>query len=478
MTVNTVCALEMEMQSTETASALPQAVADEMARTISQLWGQLTEVAGDIATVTNEFKHQADRFGGLKNAAEDLSRTNAVISTSAGEAHQASEKASEITHHSTTNLKTAESDIRALVESVNSIEQRLKGLSSSLSRITKVSTEIEAIARQTRLLALNATIEAARAGEMGKGFVVVANEVKSLAAQTSQATSLITDTLSELSNLSAQLTQESVTSRERATRVLASTEELVSSVGEVNGKIVEVDRHIAGIADTTSHCDEDRALMSQAILDISSDMGKESHHLASASERLDKLLAGSEELIDLVVGTGLAAPETPYVQIAKATAEMIANRFEKAVAEHEITLGELFDDAYQEIAGSNPKQVKTRFTDFADRILPEFQEPVIARDPKILFCAAVDRNGYLPTHNKKYSHPQGNDPVWNAANCRNRRIFNDPTGIASAKNTKPFFLKTYKRDMGGGKLVMCKECSAPIMVQGRHWGGLRIAFLL
>ncbi|TAN58945.1 MAG: methyl-accepting chemotaxis protein [Rhodospirillales bacterium] len=468
----------MEMVSTQESASLPQAAAEQMARNVSQLWGQLTEVAGDIATVTKEFKHQAERFGGLKTAAEDLSRTNATIGSLAGEAHQVSETATQITGQSAETLKTAEADIRALVESVNRIEERLKGLGSSLARVTKVSTEIETIARQTRLLALNATIEAARAGDMGKGFAVVASEVKTLAAQTSQATSLIADTLADLSQLSEQLGVESSTSRDRATRVLSSTEALVASVGDVRGKFVEVDRHIAGIADTTKHCDQDRTVMSSAILDISNDMGQESHHLASASQRLDGLLAGSEDLMSLVVGQGLPAPETPYVQIVRATAEVISKRFEEAIARGDISQGDLFDEAYQEIPGTNPKQMKTRFADFTDRVLPEIQEPILGRDANILFAAAVDRNGYLPTHNRKYSQPQGQDPVWNTANCRNRRIFNDPAGLASARNTKPFLIKTYKRDMGGGRLVMCKECSAPIMVQGRHWGGFRMAFLL
>lgn len=57
-----------------------------------------------------------------------------------------------------------------------------------------------------------------------------------------------------------------------------------------------------------------------------------------------------------------------------------------------------------------------------------------------------------------------------------RRIFNDRTGLASARNKKPFLLQTYRRDMGGGQFVMLKEASAPIMVQGRHWGGLRLAY--
>jgi methyl-accepting chemotaxis protein len=88
----------------------------------------------------------------------------------------------------------------------------------------------------------------------------------------------------------------------------------------------------------------------------------------------------------------------------------------------------------------------------------------------------VDRNGYLPTHNRKYSQPQGADPVWNNANCRNRRIFNDRTGLRAGRNTEPFLLQTYRRDMGGGQFVMMKDISAPIIVQGRHWGGLRIGY--
>ena len=63
-----------------------------------------------------------------------------------------------------------------------------------------------------------------------------------------------------------------------------------------------------------------------------------------------------------------------------------------------------------------------------------------------------------------------------AANSRYRRIFNDRTGLASSRNAKPFLLQTYRRDMGGGKFVLMKEAAAPITVDGRHWGGMRLAF--
>jgi methyl-accepting chemotaxis protein len=62
------------------------------------------------------------------------------------------------------------------------------------------------------------------------------------------------------------------------------------------------------------------------------------------------------------------------------------------------------------------------------------------------------------------------------ANCRNRRIFDDRVGLKAGRNTGPFLMQVYRRDMGGGDFVMMKDLSAPITVGGRHWGGLRMAF--
>ena len=101
---------------------------------------------------------------------------------------------------------------------------------------------------------------------------------------------------------------------------------------------------------------------------------------------------------------------------------------------------------------------------------------MLAFDPRVVFCAAVDRNGYLPTHNAKFSQPQGRDPAWNMANSRNRRIFDDRVGLSAGRSTQPFLVQTYRRDMGNGKFAMMKDVSAPISVRGRHWGGLRLAY--
>jgi methyl-accepting chemotaxis protein len=109
-------------------------------------------------------------------------------------------------------------------------------------------------------------------------------------------------------------------------------------------------------------------------------------------------------------------------------------------------------------------------------VLPKYLEAVLESDARVTFCACVDRKGYLPTHSLVYSKPQGDDPVRNAANCRDRRILADPAGSRAARTSQDFLLQTYRRDMGGGRYVTMKEVDAPIWVAGRHWGALRLAY--
>ena len=153
--------------------------------------------------------------------------------------------------------------------------------------------------------------------------------------------------------------------------------------------------------------------------------------------------------------------------------------FENGVASGTLSIEDMFDTNYVEIAGSNPVQYRTKILDWADRALPPFQEAFLARDPRMAFCAMIDRNGYLPVHNKIYSHPQRpGDVTWNTANSRNRRIFNDPAGLAAGRNLRAYLIQSYARDMGNGNTVMMREIDVPVRVKGRHWGGFRTAYRL
>jgi methyl-accepting chemotaxis protein len=161
------------------------------------------------------------------------------------------------------------------------------------------------------------------------------------------------------------------------------------------------------------------------------------------------------------------------------TANGISRALEGLIQAGKLTHHALFDNDYVVIEGSDPVQYQTKFLSALEEILPAIQEPLLASDQRMVFCAAVDRNGYLPVHNREYSSPQRpGETAWNIAHSRNRRIFDDRAGLAAARNVRPFIIQVYARDMGNGLTVMMREIDAPIRVFGKHWGGFRSAYKL
>ena len=157
----------------------------------------------------------------------------------------------------------------------------------------------------------------------------------------------------------------------------------------------------------------------------------------------------------------------------------ISRLLESLIERGSLSREDLFDNDYTPIDGTDPQQYRTRFLAALEDALPPIQEPLLAGDARMVFCAAVDRNGYLPVHNRKYSLAQRpGEKAWNTANSRNRRIFDDRAGLASARNVRPYLIQIYPRDMGNGVTVMVREIDAPIRVFGKHWGGFRTAYTL
>lgn len=164
---------------------------------------------------------------------------------------------------------------------------------------------------------------------------------------------------------------------------------------------------------------------------------------------------------------------------AQAVGVQIERAMDDALAARRISIDELFDTLYREIPDTNPKQFLTRNADFADTDLAPILDRAKESDPSFVFCIVCDTNGYLPTHNREYRQKQRpGDPTWNTAHCRNRRIFDDRTGLLAAHNQKPHLIQSYRRDMGGGNFAVLKEFNVPVTVSDRRWGSVRLAVRL
>jgi methyl-accepting chemotaxis protein len=436
---------------------------------------EIADVAGNVDDISGRVREQVQELHGLLNSATEVSTNNSRIAEAARSSREEAEGAAREVETSRSTVEESLKDIHDLVEAVNVIQQRLNGLQEALNKVAEVASGIDAIAKQTNLLALNATIEAARAGEAGKGFAVVAGEVKELAGQTSRATAEIDSTLQHLTDQAERLISQGQDSTRRAEAVREGTQAIggvIDTVGQAMSAMQSRSSEIAEAAETIeARCDG----FVDTVKSLHTGVDVSGNTLTEARDRINNLTTVAQRLIGLTAQGNVETIDTPFIEKVQEVARQVGSAFESALANGEITERQLFDQTYTDISGTDPVQKMAPYTELTDRLLPDIQEPLLSFDDRVVFCAAVDRNGYLPTHNLKFSKPQGDDPVWNAANSRNRRIFDDRVGLAAGQNTQPFLLQAYRRDMGG-TFVMMKDVSAPVYVNGRHWGGVRLAY--
>jgi len=150
----------------------------------------------------------------------------------------------------------------------------------------------------------------------------------------------------------------------------------------------------------------------------------------------------------------------------------VQNEMQKLISTGRISLAQMFDTFYIPIPNTNPQKFRTAYDKLTDEVLRIILDKYLEKDQRILFVVAVDRNGYLPTHNTRYSRPLTDDEDFNTKNNRTKRLFNDRTGLAAARNQNPYLLQKYSRDTG----EQLADLSVPIKVQGKHWGALRIGY--
>ncbi|MBF0563153.1 MAG: CZB domain-containing protein, partial [Alphaproteobacteria bacterium] len=168
------------------------------------------------------------RSQGVATAAEELGASVREISERAGEAAADTDSAQASVQQGHNSVQEAISTMERIARAVHDAGKQVDTLAQASAQIGDIVNQIEAIAKQTNLLALNATIEAARAGDAGKGFTVVAGEVKNLANQTARAT---IDIRTRIESLRTEMSRIVISMAESASMVTAG-QEVVKATGQ------------------------------------------------------------------------------------------------------------------------------------------------------------------------------------------------------------------------------------------------------
>lgn len=236
---------------------------DSMIAVSNDLNNQARQLENSGATLAGQIETQSTEMGNVSRAAEQLTGSFDAVARSAQQASDESTRMGELARTSYKAITENQKQVIALSERISNAATELKKLHRSSDQIGEVLDTITGIAEQTNLLALNAAIEAARAGEHGRGFAVVADEVRTLSEQTRQSTEKTQDVIQDLQQLisstvatmdqGAGEAEQTVTRAQEAEHALNDIQQAVSSLEKMNLQIASAAEEQQATLDEVNH---------------------------------------------------------------------------------------------------------------------------------------------------------------------------------------------------------------------------------
>jgi len=450
-------------QEVEKSSHLFESVR-EAVRQLSSSTADMTAISAQQAAGAAE---QAASVQQATTTSEEIAVTSKQVSENALRVENLAERTKSAGSNGTTAANNAMEGMKRLKEQVQTIAEAMVQLGENSQKIGGIVDIIDEISDQTNLLSLNAAIEAAGAGEAGKRFSIVANEVKRLAERTAVSTGQIKSLIEEIqraTNSTIMLTEEGTKGVDSANVLAAKvTEELSNMTQMVDETVMAASEIKLSTQQQTTACEQ----MAVTILEVRDVADQVANGAQETEHAVNELMSLAESLRHLLEEDLQAKGKVAAI----AGAEVMRKILEEAFNSGRFDSDAIFDENYIPIPDTSPQKFHTRYDRYLDETIQDILDGYL-QDNHVVFAVLVDRNGYLPTHNSKYSQPLTGDPEKDRMGNRTKRIFNDKVGLAAAKNREEILMQVYQRDTG----EKMWDISSPVILNGRHWGAFRIGF--
>jgi methyl-accepting chemotaxis protein len=282
-----------------------------MQTTLRSMISNITNNAEQVASSANQLLHaseevadrarqQSDAASSMAAAVEEMAVSIDQVKENAEEAHGISQEAGILSQDGAKVIHGAATEMKKISEAVQSSSEIIEDLGSQSDQITSIVNTIKEIADQTNLLALNAAIEAARAGEQGRGFAVVADEVRKLAERTSMSTTEIAGMVSKIQNG----TRSAVTSMQSGVSQVSNGVELANQAGDSINRIRDGAERVTQVVNSISDAIREQSSAGNQIaqkLETIAQMSEESAvavtHTADAARHLQTLSASLHQAV-------------------------------------------------------------------------------------------------------------------------------------------------------------------------------------
>ena len=282
-----------------------------MQTTLRSMIGTITSNAEQVSSSAKQLLHaseevadrarqQSDAASSMAAAVEEMAVSIDQVKENAEEAHGISQEAGILSQDGAKVIHGAATEMRKISEAVQSSSEIIEDLGSQSDQITSIVNTIKEIADQTNLLALNAAIEAARAGEQGRGFAVVADEVRKLAERTSMSTTEIAGMVSKIQNG----TRSAVTSMQSGVSQVSNGVELANQAGDSINRIRDGAERVTQVVNSISDSIREQSAAGNQIaqkLETIAQMSEESAiavtHTADAARHLQTLSASLHQAV-------------------------------------------------------------------------------------------------------------------------------------------------------------------------------------